>query len=74
MLQEEHHVSKLHFSWPQVSCVSGFPIRGIRSVFVRYRDHAGEASSLVFTPQFRAFDSVNLLSLLSHSSKNIFIA
>ncbi|KAB1207861.1 hypothetical protein CJ030_MR7G004117 [Morella rubra] len=35
MILEEHHVSKLHFSWPQVSCVSGFPIRGIRSVFVR---------------------------------------
>ncbi|KAJ7953569.1 protein POOR HOMOLOGOUS SYNAPSIS 1 [Quillaja saponaria] len=39
---EEHCVSKLHFSWPQVSCVSGFPARGIRAVLVSYRDSVGE--------------------------------
>ncbi|GMN30717.1 hypothetical protein TIFTF001_046445 [Ficus carica] len=42
MLQEEHYVSKLHISWPQVSCVSGFPARGTRAVLVSYRDSAGE--------------------------------
>ncbi|KAM4120597.1 hypothetical protein ACJW30_03G144400 [Castanea mollissima] len=38
MLQEQHYVSKLHFSWPPVSCVAGFPARGIKAVFVSYRD------------------------------------
>ncbi|XP_028769386.1 protein POOR HOMOLOGOUS SYNAPSIS 1-like [Neltuma alba] len=39
---EEHYVSKLHFSWPQVSCASGFPARGIKTVLVSYRDSVGE--------------------------------
>ncbi|CAJ1940189.1 unnamed protein product [Sphenostylis stenocarpa] len=42
-LLEEHYVSKLHFTWPQVSCVSGYPARGIRAVLVSYRDPLGEA-------------------------------
>ncbi|KAA8529616.1 hypothetical protein F0562_034284 [Nyssa sinensis] len=37
-INEKHYVSKLHFSWPQVSCVSGFPARGSRAVFVSYKD------------------------------------
>ncbi|XP_047148644.1 protein POOR HOMOLOGOUS SYNAPSIS 1 [Vigna umbellata] len=41
-LLEEHYVSKLHFTWPQVSCVSGYPARGIRTVLVSYRDPLGE--------------------------------
>ncbi|PNY00511.1 synapsis 1-like protein, partial [Trifolium pratense] len=41
-LFEEHYVSKLHFSWPQVSCDPGFPARGIRTVLVSYRDSRGE--------------------------------
>ncbi|KAM7269095.1 hypothetical protein ACFE04_024592 [Oxalis oulophora] len=39
---EEHYISKLQFSWPQVSCVSGFPARGSRAVLVSYRDSANE--------------------------------
>ncbi|KAJ9169492.1 hypothetical protein P3X46_017679 [Hevea brasiliensis] len=39
---EEHYVSKLHFTWPQVSCVSGYPPRGSRAVFVSYKDSVGE--------------------------------
>ncbi|KAG8640114.1 protein POOR HOMOLOGOUS SYNAPSIS 1 isoform X2 [Manihot esculenta] len=39
---EEHYVSKLHFTWPHVSCVSGYPPRGSRAVFVSYKDSAGE--------------------------------
>jgi hypothetical protein len=42
--QEEHYVSKLHFSWPQVSCDPGFPARGIRTVVVSYRDSCGEVT------------------------------
>lgn len=41
-LLEEHYVSKLNFSWPQVSCDPGFPARGIRTVLVSYRDSRGE--------------------------------
>ncbi|XP_038694391.1 protein POOR HOMOLOGOUS SYNAPSIS 1-like isoform X3 [Tripterygium wilfordii] len=39
---EEHYVSKLHFSWPQVTCVPGYPSRGTRAVFVSYKDSVGE--------------------------------
>lgn len=46
MTQEEHYISRLHFAWPQVSCVSGFPTRGARSVFVSYKDRAGQAKTL----------------------------
>nr|GMD95452.1 protein POOR HOMOLOGOUS SYNAPSIS 1 [Ipomoea batatas] len=42
---EEHYISRLHFAWPQVSCVSGFPTRGARSVFVSYKDRAGQAKT-----------------------------
>ncbi|KAK4423867.1 protein POOR HOMOLOGOUS SYNAPSIS 1 [Sesamum alatum] len=34
LIQEEHYISKMHFSWPQVSCVSGFPARGSRAVLI----------------------------------------
>ncbi|KAI8527012.1 hypothetical protein RHMOL_Rhmol12G0043500 [Rhododendron molle] len=43
-IYEEHYISKLHFSWPRVSCVAGFPTRGTRVVFVSYRDSLGQAS------------------------------
>ncbi|KAL5552829.1 hypothetical protein UlMin_040230 [Ulmus minor] len=39
---EEHYISKLLFSWPQASCMSGFPPRGARVVIVSYTDCAGE--------------------------------
>ncbi|KDP26643.1 hypothetical protein JCGZ_17801 [Jatropha curcas] len=39
---EEHYVSKLQFTWPQVACVSGCPPRGSRAVFVSYKDLVGE--------------------------------
>ncbi|KAM0932863.1 hypothetical protein DsansV1_C38g0233451 [Dioscorea sansibarensis] len=35
---EEHFVSNLSFSWPQVSCDSDCPIRGSRIVFMSFRD------------------------------------
>ncbi|XP_039142946.1 protein POOR HOMOLOGOUS SYNAPSIS 1 [Dioscorea cayenensis subsp. rotundata] len=35
---EEHFVSNLSFSWPQVSCDFDCPIRGSRIVFVSFRD------------------------------------
>ncbi|CAK9173746.1 unnamed protein product [Ilex paraguariensis] len=39
---EEHYILKLHFTWPQVSCISGFPARGSRVVFVSYKDSLGQ--------------------------------
>ncbi|CAL9088831.1 unnamed protein product [Musa textilis] len=42
---EEHFVSSLLFSWPQVSCVSQCPVRGSRVVFMSYMDVSNQASS-----------------------------
>ncbi|GJZ09426.1 protein poor homologous synapsis 1 [Tanacetum coccineum] len=35
---EEHYTSNLRFTWPQVSCLSGFPARGSKVVFMSYKD------------------------------------
>lgn len=48
LLQEEHFISKLLFSWPQVSCVSGFPARGSRVVFVSYKDCVSQVGCSMF--------------------------
>ncbi|GER56020.1 poor homologous synapsis 1 [Striga asiatica] len=48
-LAEEHYVTKMNFSWPQVSCISGFPARGSRSVFLSYKDGVGQASICLST-------------------------
>eukprot|EP00258_Populus_trichocarpa_P008736 XP_002314603.2 protein POOR HOMOLOGOUS SYNAPSIS 1 [Populus trichocarpa] len=45
---EEHYVWKLHFSWPQVSCVSGYPSRGTRAVFVTFKDSLDEIQKFGF--------------------------
>ncbi|EPS71846.1 hypothetical protein M569_02923, partial [Genlisea aurea] len=37
-LQEQHYISKLHFSCPQLGCVSDCPARECRTVFMSYRD------------------------------------
>ncbi|KAL7110337.1 hypothetical protein ACP275_05G019200 [Erythranthe tilingii] len=39
---EEHYISRMCFSWPQVSCVSGFPAKGSKVVLVSYRDGVGQ--------------------------------
>ncbi|CAA0833123.1 Unknown protein [Striga hermonthica] len=39
---EEHCITLMNFSWPQVSCGPGFPERGCRSVFVSYKDGVGQ--------------------------------
>ncbi|GJR11009.1 protein semi-rolled leaf 2 [Tanacetum coccineum] len=41
--QEEHDISKLNFTWPQVACLSGFPARGSKVVFMSYKDRVGQA-------------------------------
>ncbi|KAK8363396.1 hypothetical protein V6Z12_A03G159600 [Gossypium hirsutum] len=39
---EEHYISKLHFSWPQIQCIPEIPARGSRAVFVSYKDCADQ--------------------------------
>ncbi|KAJ7956195.1 protein POOR HOMOLOGOUS SYNAPSIS 1 [Quillaja saponaria] len=39
---EEHYISNLHFSWPQVSCLAECPSRGSRVVFGSKRDFVGQ--------------------------------
>ncbi|XP_042008523.1 protein POOR HOMOLOGOUS SYNAPSIS 1-like isoform X2 [Salvia splendens] len=39
---EVHYISKMYFSWPQISCVSGVPARGSRAVLLSYKDGAGQ--------------------------------
>ncbi|KAL5759922.1 hypothetical protein ACOSP7_018426 [Xanthoceras sorbifolium] len=60
---EEHYISKLHFSWPQVSCVSGYPARGSRTLFVSYQDSAGKIQkfALRFPTIYEAEAFVNAL-------------
>jgi hypothetical protein len=67
-LQEEHYVSKLHFSWPQVSCDPGFPARGIRTVVVSYRDSCGEVTFF-----FCMIILLFLLNMLIYISTVIFV-
>ncbi|XWS63708.1 hypothetical protein CRYUN_Cryun06bG0124800 [Craigia yunnanensis] len=38
----EHYISKLHFSSPQIQCITEFPARGSRAVFVSCKDSADE--------------------------------
>ncbi|XP_010491810.1 PREDICTED: protein POOR HOMOLOGOUS SYNAPSIS 1-like isoform X1 [Camelina sativa] len=54
-LLEEHYISKLNFTWPQMSCVSGFPSRGSRAIFVSYKDSANEIQK--FAVRFSTCDA-----------------
>ncbi|WJX87671.1 hypothetical protein P8452_69834 [Trifolium repens] len=68
-LLEEHYVSKLHFSWPQVSCDPGFPARGIRTVVVSYRDSCGEIQK--FAMRFSSiYETQSFISALKEILKD----
>ncbi|XVF43948.1 hypothetical protein PTKIN_Ptkin02bG0081600 [Pterospermum kingtungense] len=58
---EEHYISKLHFSWPQVQCIPEFPPRGSRAVFVSYKDSADEIQkfALRFSTLYEAESFMN---------------
>ncbi|XP_017972318.1 PREDICTED: uncharacterized protein LOC18604001 [Theobroma cacao] len=43
-IHEEHYASKLHFTWPQVSCLAECPVRGSKVVFASYKDREGQES------------------------------
>ncbi|XP_075504751.1 protein POOR HOMOLOGOUS SYNAPSIS 1-like isoform X2 [Primulina tabacum] len=66
---EEHHISKMYFSWPQVSCVSGFPARGSRAVFVSYKDGIGQIQK--FALHFLTiFETENFMNVLKEIFQN----
>ncbi|CDP12755.1 unnamed protein product [Coffea canephora] len=55
-IQEEHFISKLHFSWLQLSCASGS-----RVVLASYKDSVGQASFHTLIIQKFAMRFVNSL-------------
>ncbi|GMH01570.1 hypothetical protein Nepgr_003409 [Nepenthes gracilis] len=65
---EEHFISKLHFTWPQVSCVSGFPPRGSLVIFVSYKDCADEIQK--FALRFSAINATK--TFIAHLEEAIF--
>ncbi|KAH1053526.1 hypothetical protein GLYMA_08G283200v4 [Glycine max] len=68
----EHYVTKLHFTWPQVSCVSGYPPRGIRTVLVSCRDSLGEIQKFAmrFPSIYEAESFINALKEILKGDKD----
>lgn len=65
---EEHFISKLHFSWPQMSCLADCPMRGSRVVFASYIDSKGQVQK--FALRFsKSNDSQTFISCLKESLK-----
>ncbi|KAK8605548.1 hypothetical protein V6N13_102326 [Hibiscus sabdariffa] len=60
---EEHYISNLHFSWPQIQCVPEIPARGSRAVFVSYKNCADEIQkfALRFSTHHEAASFMNTL-------------
>lgn len=66
---EEHHISKMYFSWPQVSCLSGFPARGSRAVFVSYKDGIGQIQKFALH-FFTVFETEKFMDVLKEFFPN----
>ncbi|XP_071705061.1 protein POOR HOMOLOGOUS SYNAPSIS 1-like, partial [Rutidosis leptorrhynchoides] len=69
---EEHYISNLHFTWPQVLCMSGYPpARGSKVVFMSYKDHVGQIQK--FGVRFHSVDEtesfVNLIKAIFGDEK-----
>ncbi|XP_043707429.1 protein POOR HOMOLOGOUS SYNAPSIS 1 isoform X1 [Telopea speciosissima] len=62
-IYEEHFLSNLHFSWPQVSCVYQCPTKGSRVVFASYKDSVGQIQkfALRFITSSEAETFINVL-------------
>ncbi|KAK9117242.1 hypothetical protein Sjap_016189 [Stephania japonica] len=71
MIVEEHFTSNLHFTWPQVSCVTECPPRGSRAVFASYRDCGGQASFSYFLPVSSCIESSEELALVDHVATDV---
>ncbi|CAL5042876.1 unnamed protein product [Urochloa decumbens] len=64
---EEHFVSILNFSWPQVTCVTQCPIRGSRVVFMSFCDRSKQIQKFaVRFPQL--FDAESFLNCVKECS------
>ncbi|KAK1438191.1 hypothetical protein QVD17_03996 [Tagetes erecta] len=63
---EEHYISKLHFSWPQVSCLTGYSPRGSKVVFMSYKDEADQIQK--FAVRFPTIDETErFISILKEA-------
>lgn len=61
---------KLHFLWPPVLCVAGFPARGIKAVFVSYRDQI-QKFALQFSTIYETDVFINALKEILKDMKDI---
>ncbi|EOY20850.1 hypothetical protein QUC31_007059 [Theobroma cacao] len=59
-IHEEHYASKLHFTWPQVSCPAECPVRGSKVVFASYKDREGQASFCLYSLRESLKDARNV--------------
>ncbi|KAF8111037.1 hypothetical protein N665_0076s0042 [Sinapis alba] len=67
---EEHYITKLNFSWPHMTCVSGFPPRGSRAILVSYKDSANEIQK--FALRFPTCDAaVTFVAALKEKLKGL---
>ncbi|KAJ4895581.1 poor homologous synapsis 1 [Raphanus sativus] len=67
---EEHYISKLNFSWPHMTCVSGFPPRGSRAILVSYMDSENEIQK--FALRFSTCDAaVTFVAALKEKLKGL---
>ncbi|KAI3812456.1 hypothetical protein L1987_17165 [Smallanthus sonchifolius] len=57
---EEHYISKLHFTWPQVSCLTGYSPRGSKVVFMSYKDQI-QKFAVRFLTTYEAERFINIL-------------
>ncbi|CAM0912150.1 unnamed protein product [Alopecurus aequalis] len=69
VVYEEHYVSILNFSWPQVACVTECPVRGSRVVFVSFCDKSKQIQK--FAVRFRQLsDAESFLNSVKELSSN----
>ncbi|VAI85747.1 unnamed protein product [Triticum turgidum subsp. durum] len=69
VVYEEHYVSILNFSWPQVACVTECPVRGSRVVFVSFCDRSKQIQK--FAVRFpRLSDAESFLNSVKELSSN----
>ncbi|KAK6249564.1 hypothetical protein SCA6_003569 [Theobroma cacao] len=77
-IHEEHYASKLHFTWPRVSCLAECPVRDSKVVFASYKDREGQASFCLYSLRLQKFamrfsashDSQTFMNSLKESLKD----
>ncbi|OMO67435.1 hypothetical protein COLO4_30156 [Corchorus olitorius] len=67
-IYEEHYASRLHLTWPQVSCLE-CPVRGSRVILASYKDCSGQVQK--FAMRFStSYDSQTFMNSLKESFKD----